>query len=153
MTSAMATTSLASVDSTTRIGQQDHAHAERAKHVFPFLKLPGELRNQIYRFALVHHRVISVISKWEELAQPPLTRVCRQIRNESLPVFYGGNRFRLYRDRCPEYVFICWLRMIGNNNCALLRQLFFTEFCWSSDVQAPLTKLRTSGIHIGVDVT
>ncbi|TKA66978.1 hypothetical protein B0A49_07152 [Cryomyces minteri] len=152
MTSAMATTSLASVDSTTRIGQQDHAHAKRAKHVFSLLKLPGELRNQVYRLALVHRLKISVIPGREELAQPPLTRVCRQIRSESLPFFYGGNHFQVFIYIVPESTFVSWLGMIGDNNRALIRHLLFFETCWNSDAQAPLRKLRAFDIHMEIDV-
>ncbi|TKA75036.1 hypothetical protein B0A49_02183 [Cryomyces minteri] len=152
MTSAMATTSLASVDSTTRIGQQDHAHAKRAKHVFPFLKLPGELRNQVYRLALVYRLRISVMPGSEELAQPPLTHVCRQIRSESLPFFYGGNHFQVFIYIVPESTFVSWLGMIGDNNRALIRRLLFFESCWKSDAQAPLRKLRAFDIHMEIDV-
>ena len=37
----------------------------------------------------------------EDLAQPPITRVCRRIREESLPVWYSQNKF-IFRD-CGNY--------------------------------------------------
>jgi hypothetical protein len=52
--------------------------------------------------------------------QPDLTRVCRQVRNDTLPMFYGSNHFVLNGDydwtSCRK-----WLRVIGPRNAALLR--------------------------------
>lgn len=59
------------------------------------MTFPPEIRNKIYREVLVpaldddnHGHVIS-------LAQPGLTRTSRQIRNETLPIFYGQNHFTI----------------------------------------------------------
>lgn len=35
--------------------------------------------------------------------QPPITRVCRQIRNETLPIFYGANDFVFLDSYCGDY--------------------------------------------------
>lgn len=58
-----------------------------------FLDLPPELRDQIYEAALVEKKVCTG-RPGQKFAQPALTRVSRQIREEALPVFYGMNAFQ-----------------------------------------------------------
>ncbi|TKA72566.1 hypothetical protein B0A49_06035 [Cryomyces minteri] len=88
-----------------------------------FFKLPVELRNQIY--GLVHGpaRVIHMRA-YRENEQPPLSRVCRQLRNEYLPWYYGNNVFfgifYVYR---PNQGLNHWLKRIGNDKCMMLRRL------------------------------
>lgn len=61
---------------------------------FPFLRLPPELRNVIYRLVLVTFDnkggLFPVF-----LTQPALTRVNRQIRKETLGIFYAENKFAM----------------------------------------------------------
>ncbi|KAK3647899.1 hypothetical protein LTR56_007873 [Elasticomyces elasticus] len=51
---------------------------------FPLLDLPPELRLQIYdhHFAIYNHLEVT------NVVPPPVTAVCRQLRNEALPLFY-----------------------------------------------------------------
>ena len=61
------------------------------------LELPAELRNTLCELVLLEHHAIDVnldfrSGKFPEV-QPPVTRVCRQIRSECLPVFYAVNAF------------------------------------------------------------
>lgn len=64
---------------------------------FPFLCLPAELRNYIYREVLIEkdefHEYFDgcFVKRFNLLSQPPLTRTSRQIRQEALPIFYGEN--------------------------------------------------------------
>lgn len=72
----------------------------------PFLNLPPELRNYIYELVLLRPNSITVASSMDNEAaaqvtlkavlQPALTRTCRQLRVDGLPVFYGGNTFEIY---------------------------------------------------------
>ena len=60
------------------------------------------------------------------LAQPPLTRVDRAIRQETLPIFYGRNTFQLglllhQLILYPEYE---WLKYMGNENRRSLKQCY-----------------------------
>lgn len=55
-----------------------------------YLDLPAELRSRINELYL--NELPRVLAP---CAQPPLTRVCRLIRNESLPLFYSIIRFEL----------------------------------------------------------
>jgi hypothetical protein len=52
--------------------------------------------------------------------QPDLTRVCYQVRDDTLPMFYGSNHFVLDGDYYGTS-YRKWLRVIGPPNAALLR--------------------------------
>ena len=69
------------------------------------LELPPELREAIYAFALVSYKptVTFKLDRYQQdtytqANQPPLTRVSRQIRQETLPVWYGGNDIVLHAE-------------------------------------------------------
>jgi hypothetical protein len=57
----------------------------------PFLRLPGELRNKIYRLALVESGKVAVTDN--ECAEPGLPLVNHQVRKECATIFYYGNKF------------------------------------------------------------
>jgi hypothetical protein len=58
----------------------------------PLLNLPGELRNRIYRFAIVNPLSIELdVGRWQN-HQPALLRTCKQIRIEALGLFYIENK-------------------------------------------------------------
>ncbi|KAF2858202.1 hypothetical protein K470DRAFT_266222 [Piedraia hortae CBS 480.64] len=67
------------------------------------LSLPPELRNAIYEYVLASEEKISVAFRLEpsqgnsyrQATHPALTRVNRQIRYESLPVYFARNSFVL----------------------------------------------------------
>ncbi|KAK3713460.1 hypothetical protein LTR37_008418 [Vermiconidia calcicola] len=63
-------------------------------------KLPAELRNRIYELALPRSEVVHAAYRSAEyveprVKQPALTRTCKQIRAEALPLFYGAVRVGL----------------------------------------------------------
>ncbi|SMR57176.1 unnamed protein product [Zymoseptoria tritici ST99CH_1E4] len=67
-----------------------------------FGKLSPELRNEVYSYLLPQNSTIPLLPSPEngsypsfEGIQPPLTKVCRQIRNETKPMLYGNNKFIL----------------------------------------------------------
>ncbi|KAK4893562.1 hypothetical protein LTR27_008029 [Elasticomyces elasticus] len=71
----------------------------------PLLELAAELRNQIFALAVVepepqHLFLLDSASGGlrASFQQPALARVNRQIRSETLPIFYGQNVFRLDED-------------------------------------------------------
>lgn len=53
--------------------------------------LPPELRNQIYHHILIKAEPIDVTADFK---QPALINTCRQIRSETIEMWYRGNRFR-----------------------------------------------------------
>ncbi|KAK6390286.1 hypothetical protein LTR65_005661 [Meristemomyces frigidus] len=71
----------------------------------PLLALPPELRNRIYKLALVQQYSIDLLPLRTSATdhpiscaaqQPPLTLTSRQIRQESLALFYAANTFEVY---------------------------------------------------------
>jgi hypothetical protein len=58
----------------------------------PLLNLPGELRNRIYRFAIINPLSIELdVGRWQN-HQPALLRTCKQVRIEALRLFYIENK-------------------------------------------------------------
>jgi hypothetical protein len=61
-----------------------------SSETFSFLDLPAEIRLMIYGYAVTESEPLYI----DTLAAPPaITRVCRQTRQEALPVFLGSNSF------------------------------------------------------------
>ncbi|KAF2173717.1 hypothetical protein M409DRAFT_15991 [Zasmidium cellare ATCC 36951] len=93
-----------------------HTHSRRptAPHdIFPFVKLPAEIRVKIYHYTLPRR----LIQRLRCFTTPALSRVCQQLRRETLPVFFYVNTFvaevkssfigcsgSSYRNRKPCYV-------------------------------------------------
>ena len=63
-----------------------------------FLDLPGELRNRIYRRHLLQEEAIDVSKGL--FSEAPLLLVCREIRAESISIFYLENEWNIY---CPDW--------------------------------------------------
>lgn len=72
---------------------------QKPRPMSPFLELSAELRNRIYWWAVVVHDcdidsyTLPIRITGRTFPEPPLLRVCRQIREEASPVFYGNNEF------------------------------------------------------------
>ncbi|OKL59229.1 hypothetical protein UA08_05669 [Talaromyces atroroseus] len=60
---------------------------------FRLMDLPPELRNMIYRLAVVRKT-----GKCYTLVPPALAQVSKDIRTEVLPIFYGENSFYIHMD-------------------------------------------------------
>jgi hypothetical protein len=72
--------------------QTKQASGYAAQSDSPLLKLPGELRNRIYRFAIIKPVSIELdIPRWQD-HQPAFVRTCKQIRIEALRLFYAENK-------------------------------------------------------------
>ncbi|TKA70254.1 hypothetical protein B0A55_07762 [Friedmanniomyces simplex] len=73
--------------------EDEHPKFER------FLQLPPELRNKVYAYHYADFR-----DRIYAPSQPPLSRICRQLRRESLPMFYATCEFELRLQRfSPSY--------------------------------------------------
>jgi hypothetical protein len=57
------------------------------------------------------------------VTQPALTQVCRAIHNESLPLYYRGNEFKIPIGHGCEHSVHDWLDAIGYENCKEIRHL------------------------------
>ena len=72
----------------------DKSHADGPQPDQPkgLMRLPPELRVKIYELVLPRSTT-RYFDEDDYATQPELTRVCRQIRNESLLLFYNNNSF------------------------------------------------------------
>ena len=96
---------------------------------FPFVRLTPELRNRLYEMILVKPEVIDFTDSGDHtelrtaVQHPALTRTCRQIRTESLAIFYELNTFLTDSQYC-----FCgtqsWIQVIGPQNRSRLKQLY-----------------------------
>lgn len=85
------------------------------------LSLPPELRNRIYEYVVTSEDCLLIpsICKHRDLPsaeQPGLTRVNRQLRKESLAMFYTQNIFTAHIHRCDFGFLIDWMNSIGVDN-------------------------------------
>jgi len=60
----------------------------------PLLKLPGELRNRIYRLTLASGPDSEVRIDEGDVPEPNLLLTCHEIRAEAISIYYGKNLFR-----------------------------------------------------------
>lgn len=101
-----------------------------ARHVFPFLKLPPEIRNRIYDLVFVSPQYIGAngtltkafyhdAAKYRHLA---FASACRQIYQESANIFYAKNGFEFFYIR-PLLEF---LEAIGAEGRKLLTKIKFS---------------------------
>lgn len=70
------------------------------KSIFPFFRLPAELRNEIYSLVLKAETPLFVSTPRYFKVKPMLRllSVCRQIRSEAGGIFYSDNRFTFHVD-------------------------------------------------------
>jgi hypothetical protein len=99
-----------------------------------FFDLPQEVRDMIYAY-FPYLASIHINQDPSKLVQPNVSKVCRRMREESLNVFYGRNKFVLdlrgwkhgsYPRRwTPFEVFGHWITTIGDQNARRIRNLTF----------------------------
>lgn len=104
-----------------------------------FLKLPGELRNKIYAYLVDDTRCfcygwtarilrsgIRVSTRCHcHNGQPPIAKVNRQIRQESLPLYYSINTF-IFRLGYSETMRA--LEAIGDLHVCLMKEICFISY-------------------------
>ncbi|KAI5359864.1 hypothetical protein Slin15195_G117250 [Septoria linicola] len=76
-----------------------------------FLSLPAELRNDIYRYAILSDDKIKIATN---MAQPPqepaMLRVNRQTRHEALGIYYQENHFRFDMHNFDARAYTNWIQ-------------------------------------------
>lgn len=95
------------------------------------LDLPEELRDEIFSHILLKpQNTITMLSNSHcfrsevSAAQPTISQVCKQLRMETLPVFYGSNRFLAELGEAEDLETARnWLATIGDSNVRYLRHL------------------------------
>lgn len=93
------------------------AYAEQPD--LPLLRLPGELRNRIYGFVFISP---SPIPLYKVARSPTVTRVCRQLRIECIPMFYGDHVFDSHFDS-SQYPRGFFLHKLSKEKRAMLRKV------------------------------
>ncbi|KAM0715513.1 hypothetical protein Q7P37_009011 [Cladosporium fusiforme] len=95
--------------------------------------LPGELRNQIYRYVLVHGEgdpanSYELSHNSSPLLDPPLLQTCRQIRAEAHKIFWKENEFEVTILNCGIINFLNWHKAAKSHQSAsLILSLRFTR--------------------------
>lgn len=91
-----------------------------------FTDMPGEIRNLIYQHVLVtaspRRPDYSLAKPLQALAEPGLIHASRQIRNETLAIYYGDNSFRFCPGGPDKSSLRGWVQRIGPK-ASLLRQV------------------------------
>ncbi|KAK3723009.1 hypothetical protein LTR37_002155 [Vermiconidia calcicola] len=130
--------------------------------------LPGELRNTIYGYAVVENSPVIAASLVDKQAkfwrshQPALGFVCKQIRDEVLPMYYSENAFTFQRssgDRGDDDLDFAtaWLRSTGKHHALMQRAA--SEDKGSKYLHHAIAWLRSTGTHyaqvqrVGVNFT
>jgi hypothetical protein len=100
---------------------------------FPLLELPAELRNRVY------HHVLPAVGRYHGIGRgyantvrdiQALSQVNRQLRTETLPMFYGNTEFQLWIWRVEDVdKAIRWLAQLENWQAALIRDFSLNTRC------------------------
>ena len=92
----------------------------------PFLyKMPAEIRNAIYRAALIGDGDITV-TKEAIRTRSALLKVSAQVRQEAKTIFYTENAFTIDLDTVGDNLGVEWLSMLGEEQTECLSNLKFT---------------------------
>lgn len=82
----------------------------------PLFRLPGELRNKIYHYALTIDKPVLVNSKGFHV--PCLLLACHKIRSEAASIFYTRNRFDVLFEFYDSTWAVKYLRIAQKYACA-----------------------------------
>lgn len=74
------------------------------------LTLPAELRTEIFALALEDTDYINIT---EQLKPPGLLSACRQVREETWPIWISQNRFFLHLHGFDHRLFSKWYKLVG----------------------------------------
>lgn len=125
-----------------------------------FASLPGELRNRIYRFALVEgdRKPFTVTMEPETCnlgacihmrlptALPGILSTCAQIRAEAMPIFIAENSFKFDAEVVKARCVANWLRVIGHYGC-LLSKVVLDVVSWEVPANLRMTSTAKMGVH------
>lgn len=99
----------------------------------PFFKLPAELRNRIYGLACFKEGIVLIDyhGSRKHALQPALSRTCRALRNETLPVWYSNKfymmTFKCLREKkCSTFCQYRWLRAIAPQQRKMLQHVYLS---------------------------
>lgn len=121
---------------------------------FRLSDLPAEIRCLIYEFALTVDKTVVTFrldsyqkDSYAQAIQPPLTRISRQIRSDSLPIYYECTNFVLHSEAPKAHDALSWL----NCNAAYLNTLRKLSF-WIRYVPRANNRASSQGA-IGISIS
>lgn len=100
---------------------------------FRLFDLPPELWLRVCEFAVIRPSTIrvgkepSLVDQVAITRQPAITRTCRLLRHESLPLFYSSNTFEMLHCSgvpCPRN----WIKAIGSDHRRRMKSMLMSEF-------------------------
>ncbi|KAK3645652.1 hypothetical protein LTR56_003747 [Elasticomyces elasticus] len=109
---------------------------------FPFMELPPELRNRIYEKCIDGDQYLIIPGdchhgpdQRDPPLQPAITRVSRNIRIESLAMFYSVNKFEFHALRFDFSRLIAHLDWVSTWAVKAIKQvrIFMNEVAWHGD--------------------
>lgn len=89
----------------------------------PFARLPGELRNQIWRLSVIKPDGVNMSYKQRTSNEPTLLATCRQIRREASGIYYAENAFFADTEYSANFYMNDWLSTIGATRAGMIRDL------------------------------
>ncbi|KAI9878847.1 MAG: hypothetical protein M1830_010319 [Pleopsidium flavum] len=103
------------------------------KRTFPFLKLPPELRNEVYKLLLHQPRPTVVDASVNQYRKVPhILLLNRQIYKEAVSVLYSLRQFYVDVPYSLEPDITRFLTSIGSTNVGMIRRLeFIVHYCCS----------------------
>ena len=117
------------LSSTKPVGREAHittlTQLDREQQFGRFIDLPPELRNAIYEYYMADFP-----RRLTAPTQPPLTRTCRLMRSEALPIFYHQTSFVVDLGTYPDRLRLhpnatSFVSGLSETNCAWIRSLHF----------------------------
>ncbi|CAK4032274.1 Hypothetical predicted protein [Lecanosticta acicola] len=107
------------------------------------LNLPAEIRNLIFEYAVTSQKTVVTFrpdhfqrDSFTAATQPPLTRVSRQVRSESLPIYYECNDFVLHTESPKADDALIWLTCNWLHLRKLRRLSFWIRYVPSANSRA-----------------
>ncbi len=127
----------------------DEGNREDELPPFPFLKVPPELRRDVYSYALMQDKQPLRLTKRrkadEDFKNDPIAILTtnRQVNPEAYPIFLSVNTFRI----CGTNDELRWLKRLGPNGQKALREVLFRQ----DDIVTAykLTTFRTFNVLAG----
>ena len=83
-------------------------------------RLSPELRNRVYEYVFTSDYAVTLR---KGLAQHALTKTCRQIRQETMPMYMSLTRFNAHLDDGPATPLARWLRAVGPEMALLIAEI------------------------------
>jgi hypothetical protein len=131
--------------------EQQRAEREEENWKSGFLRLSPELRNRIYQDTIPTSTRISVVARVDK-KQINLLQLCRAIRNETVPIFYGNTTFTFdLRTRLNFQRAKSWLDGLSPEAIASLRKLYVLSDVNCCCKEASKNE-KPASLHAWVDV-